>query len=43
MRLEYDPPTGEKIVFERSTKELPIEPREIQPHPYGVELGMLSR
>lgn len=29
------------LTFERSTAELPPEPKEIKPHPYGVELGML--
>ncbi len=28
-------------MYERSTTELPREPKEIKPHPYGIELGML--
>ena len=28
-------------LFERSTDRLPPEPKEIKPHPYGVELGRL--
>ncbi|MBI4882066.1 MAG: DNA topoisomerase VI subunit B [Planctomycetes bacterium] len=41
MRLSYDPPEGEKVLFERATSDLPVEAKEIRPHPYGVELGML--
>ncbi|HEY2893278.1 MAG TPA: DNA topoisomerase VI subunit B, partial [Pirellulales bacterium] len=46
VRLHYlDPesgsdPSGEKL-YERSTDYLPPEPKEIKPHPYGIELGML--
>lgn len=32
---------GEERVWTRSTDQLPREPKEIKPHPYGVELGML--
>jgi DNA topoisomerase-6 subunit B len=32
---------GEERVWSRSTNELPREPKEIKPHPYGIELGML--
>jgi DNA topoisomerase-6 subunit B len=35
-----DPERNEKI-YERSTTQLPPEPREIKPHPYGIELGRL--
>jgi len=35
-------PDGVERVHERSTDELPDEPREIKPHPYGVELGVLD-
>ncbi|MGD9720666.1 MAG: DNA topoisomerase VI subunit B [Pirellulales bacterium] len=31
----------EERVWTRSTDQLPREPKEIKPHPYGVELGML--
>lgn len=41
LTLSYEPPTGDPVSFERATKELPTEAREIRPHPYGVELGML--
>ncbi len=30
-------------VFERAVDELPEQPHEIQPHPYGVELGTLLK
>ncbi len=33
------PPT----VYERATKSLPVQAREIQPHPHGVELGFLMK
>jgi DNA topoisomerase-6 subunit B len=39
--LEYQSPNGEQIVFARSTHLLPPRPREIKPHPQGVELGRL--
>ncbi len=39
--LVYRDPDGVETRFERATKELPVEPKEVQPHPYGVELGML--
>ncbi|MEM0480676.1 MAG: DNA topoisomerase VI subunit B [Candidatus Aenigmatarchaeota archaeon] len=42
VRIVYEK-DGEKRVFERITKELPIPPREIKPHPYGIELGILKR
>src|SRR5690348_2125168 len=35
-----DPDSGE-ITFSRSTTQLPPEPVEIKPHPYGIELGQL--
>jgi DNA topoisomerase-6 subunit B len=41
--ITFQPPKGEPIVWERVTKEMPEEPREIQPHPYGVELGVLAQ
>lgn len=33
---------GEETVYTRSTESLPPEPKEIKPHPYGVELGRLA-
>jgi len=39
--IRFDPPEGESFVLQRSTNEMPPEPREIKPHPLGIELGML--
>jgi DNA topoisomerase-6 subunit B len=39
--LHYLDPEGNQTTYARSTKELPDEPKEIKPHPYGVELGRL--
>ena len=39
--ITYTNPKAEQIVFARLTNELPKQPIEIKPHPYGVELGML--
>ena len=41
VRLHYLDPEGQSRLFERSTNHLPPEPKEIKPHPYGVELGRL--
>ncbi len=41
VRLTYKPPSGEPMVFDRGTKALPVEPKVIKPHPYGVEVGMI--
>jgi DNA topoisomerase-6 subunit B len=41
--IRFSSPDGEAIVFERTANVLPPEPREMKPHPYGVELGMLLR
>ena len=41
-KIVYDGPNG-KVEFERSVKEVPVKPKEIKPHPYGVELGILRR
>lgn len=42
-RITYKSPTGEKIEFPRAVEKLPKPSKEIKPHPYGVELGVLSR
>jgi len=34
---------GETRGFQRTVEELPEQPREIKPHPYGIELGMLLK
>jgi len=33
----------EKISFARGVKKLPRRPKEIKPHPYGIELGILGK
>ncbi len=37
------PDTKTAEVYERATKKLPKAPKEIKPHPHGVELGMLMK
>ena len=39
--FHYVDPDGKYVQYEASVSELPPEPIEIQPHPYGVELGKL--
>jgi DNA topoisomerase-6 subunit B len=39
----YTPPKQEAVRYARAVSELPEEPKEIRPHPYGVELGRLMR
>ena len=39
----YTNPKAEQFVFPRATDKLPQEPKEIKPHPYGVELGILIK
>ena len=43
LHLSYIGPDKQQIEYLRATKELPIEPKKIKPHPYGVELGILIR
>jgi DNA topoisomerase VI subunit B len=40
--LHYLDPDANQRDFMRSAKSLPPEPKEIKPHPYGVELGRLA-
>ena len=42
-KIVYINPEGQKIVFDRMVDELPASPREIKPHPYGIELGVLMK
>jgi len=42
-RIVLREPDGNKIEYPRVSKELPPEPKEIKPHPHGVELGILMR
>jgi len=41
--LQFTTPEGEVKDYPRAAKELPAETREIKPHPYGVELGVLIK
>jgi len=41
--LEFVTPDGEKKEYKQVSKELPVQTKEIKPHPYGVELGMLIK
>jgi len=38
----YTNPKAQQIIFPRAVDKLPHEPKEIKPHPYGVELGFLA-
>lgn len=40
--LHYEDPDDFVYTYERSATKLPPEPKEIKPHPYGVELGRLA-
>src|SRR5438876_226777 len=39
--LHYKDPEGNETSYKRATTHLPPEPKEIKPHPYGIELGRL--
>jgi DNA topoisomerase-6 subunit B len=39
--LHYKDPDNDERHYPRSANKLPAEPKEIKPHPYGVELGRL--
>jgi DNA topoisomerase-6 subunit B len=39
----YSAPDGNVHEYPRQNEELPFVPREIKPHPYGVELGLLLK
>ncbi|QQG39211.1 MAG: DNA topoisomerase VI subunit B [Candidatus Woesearchaeota archaeon] len=41
--IVYITPEKEKTQYHRVTEELPREPKEIKPHPYGIELGQLIK
>src|SRR5881628_1176202 len=43
VKLTYLTPEGETKEFRRTYEQLPPSPREIKPHPYGIELGMLLK
>jgi DNA topoisomerase-6 subunit B len=47
VQITYFPPDlgqrAEPTVYERATKQLPEQPKEIKPHPHGIELGFLMK
>lgn len=43
VHLIYHTPEGEKKDYPRTYHELPPSPKEIKPHPYGIEFGMLLK
>ena len=42
-KIVYTAPDGTKIIFPRTENELPKLAKEMKPHPYGVEFGILQR
>jgi len=40
--ITFDAPTG-KYEFKRGVEKLPVKPKDIKPHLYGVEVGILTR
>jgi DNA topoisomerase VI subunit B len=43
VRLNYRSPDGETKEYPRVYHELPPSPKEIKPHPYGIEFGMFLK
>jgi DNA topoisomerase-6 subunit B len=43
VQLVYETPEGATREYPRTIHELPPPPREIKPHPYGIEFGVLLR
>ena len=43
VKLVYHTPEGEVKEYPRTLQELPPQPREIKPHPYGIEFGMMLK
>jgi DNA topoisomerase-6 subunit B len=41
--IRYRSPTGERVEFKRASEQLPPETRQIKPHPYGIEMGVLLK
>lgn len=42
-KITYYTPDGNKLIFQRTVNELPKPAKEMKPHPYGIEFGILSR
>ena len=43
VKIIYNAPDGRKVIYNRAIEKLPKMPKEIKPHPYGVELGIMLR
>ncbi len=43
VKLVYHTPESETKEYPRTIQELPPQPREIKPHPYGIEFGMMLK
>jgi len=43
VQISYLPPDSPQVIFPRICQEMPPDPREIKPHPYGIELGTLLK
>jgi len=43
VQIDYAAPDGKELHLERAAQVLPQEPKEIKPHPYGIELGVLIK
>ncbi len=43
VKIVYHAPDGEVKEYPRTIEELPPQPREIKPHPYGIEFGMMLK
>lgn len=41
--ITYINPEDKETRYPRVSKELPADPKEIKPHPYGIELGILMK
>ena len=41
--IVYTTPKAEQFIFARAVEILPKDPKEIKPHPYGIELGRLIK
>ena len=42
-KIIYTSPDGVKSIYPRTINTLPKPPKEIKPHPYGIEFGILVR
>ncbi len=43
IELTYHGPDGTKEHYKPASRSLPVQPKEIKPHPHGVELGILMK